>query len=986
MIPMKNICVLLFLLFSIQATAQFVLPKELIEPAQDSNYVLISSDGGVLTYKHKDDIGENAVFVVEDASSLIGISTPVATKFETVSGAKYVVRVDSVAGYAVDGVAVIPVSSGYAVLTKESSILPRCFGAIANDNNSDTKAFEKLASFQKARFGSLNINLNNSDTFRLSKFLIDEFDNVRIEGNGAVIEQALETINLTSDTFHIIRFLDCVNINISDLTIEGRKNEYTESFTPKQRPISSALEIHQYPTDTIAKGEVIIDNLAINQFRGRSGMWIRQWTEYPGSTGSDGRVHYKKGYRNININRLSSYHGVGVEVRGLHQNVFFENASFEADTSSIYGDSDAYGGCGISVSTEAVNPAYTNVYIRDVKIKYLGSIFLQNTNTIDIDGLYGEYLGYYETEDTIKKFNNYLSPDGNPYPYSYLLKTDHVFLRKGFYGDNRKESYKNIYMNHTNGAFHGGVNIVEGSVDFSLTNFRLQGQNFIRKEDPNQGIAPARPLIANGRFVDLGYGSTITPDYGTITNVDFMTVYDSTAGIPSNGVFLGRPFLSGGVDQKLTNCNFYASEPLIPTSASSITFDDCNFINAGQVFTEYYLPTVESETAKIIYNNCEGFTFRLPTLKTIDTIEIAFNNCKAAFFNQGLSSSTLYYLKSSPSVEIKDLTVINRYTKKPDPTYPYWDKHFGTTLYDRDGWKGTTVDIGTNYMNIPSLRVQKVGQQMMFWDQYGTVDKGLDSIGIVAQGGELISGLGFAPNDTIFLKNDFQKIVIESTGTGWKVVENHIPNTGVKLWGNEVVAEFETNTRYNQYGQGNKTAAAVSKTKSTYLAGFATDGTIVETTTGTGWAQYKDTTYTSLNKISIAAGDTITLPNDAGIIIDSQLPTGVTSFWSVADSTFTPENIGDAYAIRIDFMAENSSNDGYGSIAIDIGGSQEIILESLTSFPKGSGVAHSFSTTSNVYTLNDFVTNGGKIKFIGGVGTTQIWNINIVITRTHKVR
>jgi hypothetical protein len=46
-----------FILFPfVGLSAQGFLSKEYIEPAQDSNYVLISSDGGVLIYKHKDSI------------------------------------------------------------------------------------------------------------------------------------------------------------------------------------------------------------------------------------------------------------------------------------------------------------------------------------------------------------------------------------------------------------------------------------------------------------------------------------------------------------------------------------------------------------------------------------------------------------------------------------------------------------------------------------------------------------------------------------------------------------------------------------------------------------------------------------------------------------------------------------------------------------------------------------------------------------------
>lgn len=105
----------------------------------------------------------------------------------------------------------------------------------------------------------------------------------------------------------------------------------------------------------------------------------------------------------------------------------------------------------------------------------------------------------------------------------------------------------------------------------------------------------------------------------------------------------------------------------------------------------------------------------------------------------------------------------------------------------------------------------------------------------------------------------------------------------------------------------------------------------------TGWAQYSDGQYTSGSPLNVVQGDTVTLTNNAASTITSQLPLGVTSWWNNSTNKFTPSNVGDAYEVRIDFKASTNNVSGYGSILLDIGGSQGIILGRLFTFPKGSG-------------------------------------------------
>jgi hypothetical protein len=65
---------------------------------------------------------------------------------------------------------------------------------------------------------------------------------------------------------------------------------------------------------------------------------------------------------------------------------------------------------------------------------------------------------------------------------------------------------------------------------------------------------------------------------------------------------------------------------------------------------------------------------------------------------------------------------------------------------------------------------------------------------------------------------------------------------------------------------------------------------------------------------------------------------------------------------------------------LDIGGTQGIILEKVTTFPRGAGIDHSFSSTSSLFTLGTFVANGGELM-ISSDDNITIWDIQYVITR-----
>lgn len=156
----------------------------------------------------------------------------------------------------------------------------------------------------------------------------------------------------------------------------------------------------------------------------------------------------------------------------------------------------------------------------------------------------------------------------------------------------------------------------------------------------------------------------------------------------------------------------------------------------------------------------------------------------------------------------------------------------------------------------------------------------------------------------------------------------------------------------------------------------------------TGWASYSDSAHTSVSPLVVTEGNTAVITNNAANIINSQIPTGVSSFYDNASNKITPERSGDAYMLRVDFSAFTSSQSGLATLELDIGAPQNEILRRGFTFPKGTGLANSIelSTSSLIYTLDTFLTNGGSIEIRSDTGTTSIYDVTFLISRVHKAR
>ena len=174
--------------------------------------------------------------------------------------------------------------------------------------------------------------------------------------------------------------------------------------------------------------------------------------------------------------------------------------------------------------------------------------------------------------------------------------------------------------------------------------------------------------------------------------------------------------------------------------------------------------------------------------------------------------------------------------------------------------------------------------------------------------------------------------------------------------------------------------AAVYQSNGADTSGYSSEASMANTFF-TGWAQYADTQYTDIAPFSILADTDTVLPNNAGNVIESQLPADVSTFYSAGK--ITGRN-GDGLGITIDFTATPTAGSAtFIEVWIDIGGAVGQLYRRIISFPKGTGVERPVNFTVIGYTLGTWEANGGTV-YVRSNGPVDIYGQRYVLTRTHK--
>lgn len=169
-------------------------------------------------------------------------------------------------------------------------------------------------------------------------------------------------------------------------------------------------------------------------------------------------------------------------------------------------------------------------------------------------------------------------------------------------------------------------------------------------------------------------------------------------------------------------------------------------------------------------------------------------------------------------------------------------------------------------------------------------------------------------------------------------------------------------------------------TRDELAAALQSDGMMAKS--DLGWGTYNDTTYTTGSRLTIADGVTTALPNNKGSTLETYKPSDITTFY---DGTVITGIEGEGRLITIDMKLEPQSGANYVDVWFDIGGAVGELYRRTQSFPKGAGAEFSYISTTAVYTLDTWESNGATIYVEASGGSVEIWDIRYVIHRTSKV-
>ena len=161
---------------------------------------------------------------------------------------------------------------------------------------------------------------------------------------------------------------------------------------------------------------------------------------------------------------------------------------------------------------------------------------------------------------------------------------------------------------------------------------------------------------------------------------------------------------------------------------------------------------------------------------------------------------------------------------------------------------------------------------------------------------------------------------------------------------------------------------------------------IADVSSISGWGSYTDNVYTTGSPLTVTQGNTGIITNSAATLINTYLPTGVSSFYNPATSRITPENLGDSYVVRVNFTARTDNNSGSAVLGFNLGPTpgSDLILQRTITFPRGIGVDRPVTSSNLTFVTSNFLANGMRIELESIVGDTEIFDISFLISRLSK--
>ncbi len=162
--------------------------------------------------------------------------------------------------------------------------------------------------------------------------------------------------------------------------------------------------------------------------------------------------------------------------------------------------------------------------------------------------------------------------------------------------------------------------------------------------------------------------------------------------------------------------------------------------------------------------------------------------------------------------------------------------------------------------------------------------------------------------------------------------------------------------------------------------------TVTTVSGATGWASYKDNQYTEQNPFRLLAGVETVLPNNAGIVLEDQLPVGVPRFYDAATQKLIADRSGDGMNYQFVMLARPTVANAKIDFGVDIGGSFGKIFNSNYTVAVDAGVVDKvYIPVAGGYAGDTFFQNGGQVK-VTASQDVDVWGMTYIPSRYHQAR
>lgn len=155
----------------------------------------------------------------------------------------------------------------------------------------------------------------------------------------------------------------------------------------------------------------------------------------------------------------------------------------------------------------------------------------------------------------------------------------------------------------------------------------------------------------------------------------------------------------------------------------------------------------------------------------------------------------------------------------------------------------------------------------------------------------------------------------------------------------------------------------------------------------TGWTMHHDANYTLAVPQVITNTKTKLTCDDLGSLTNiDQRPIGEsTGFFNSATNLVEPTNLNDVLSYRITIQVTPSNANVVGTLSLEIEDTPKVNIGSqVVIFPDSAERTVTLITSS--FTLANYITNGASVYVESEGGTLNVYDLKILVERTHKGR